>query len=210
MRSGAVEVLEPMQAQVVQVGVVDQLRGGGTDQDLAAVAGGGDAGGAVDVGPDVALVGQQRGAGVEADADPDRSPRPGRRVRLGRRGQRAGRGREGDEEGVALGVDLDPAVAREGVAHDAAVLGQRIGVRFGAECMEQLRRALHVGEEEGDRAGRELAHAGDLAAFGPSLAPGSRGARSILPTLRLAVERIRSPSSLAPLRLRPNAQWSGL
>jgi hypothetical protein len=37
------------------------------------------------------------------------------------------------------------------------VLGERIGVRVRAESVEQPRRALDVGEEEGDGAGREIA-----------------------------------------------------
>ena len=45
----------------------------------------------------------------------------------------------------------------EGVAQHAAVLGQHVGVAI-AELLEQLRRALDVGEEERDGAGREVAH----------------------------------------------------
>jgi hypothetical protein len=36
------------------------------------------------------------------------------------------------------------------------VLGQRLRVRLGAELVEQLRRALDVGEHEGHGAGREI------------------------------------------------------
>ena len=80
-----------------------------------------------------------------------------RGLRLARGGDGSRRGRKGDEEGVALGVDLDAAVGGEGVAQEAAVLGQRIGVALGAEGVEQLRRALDVGEQEGDRAGWKVA-----------------------------------------------------
>ena len=52
---------------------------------------------------------------------------------FGRGGQRAGRGGEGDEEGVTLGIDLDPAMGGERVAHDATMLGQRLGIRLRAQ-----------------------------------------------------------------------------
>ena len=40
---------------------------------------------------------------------------------------------------------------------DAPVLGERVGVPLGAELVQELRRALDVGEEEGDRARGEIA-----------------------------------------------------
>jgi hypothetical protein len=52
---------------------------------------------------------------MDAHADADRTFGE-RLLRLAGGRQRPRRGREGDEEGVALGVDLDPAVAGEGVA----------------------------------------------------------------------------------------------
>ena len=66
------------------------------------------------------------------------------------------RGSEGEEERVALRVDLDPAFGRARLAHDGAVLGESVGVRVRAELVQELRRALDVGEEEGDGAGREV------------------------------------------------------
>jgi hypothetical protein len=93
---------------------------------------------------------------VDAHADPDR---PGGERLLGRcrRAQRTGRGGKGDEEGIPLRVDLDAAVDAERGAQDAAVLRERLGVGFGAQLVQQLRRALDVGEDEGDGSGRELA-----------------------------------------------------
>ena len=74
--------------------------------------------------------------------------------------ERSRRGREREEEGVTLRIDLDPALPGAGLADDAAVLGERIGVGLGAELVQELRRALDVGEEEGNGAGREVvAHA---------------------------------------------------
>src|SRR5205807_5024260 len=58
--------------------------------------------------------------------------------------------RKDDEEGVALCVDLDPAVRSECVAQDTAMLCQDLAVPLGAELVQQLGRPLHVAEEEGD------------------------------------------------------------
>jgi hypothetical protein len=55
--------------------------------------------------------------------------------------------REGYEERVALGVDLDAVVPRESVAEHPAVLGEDVRVAV-TELLEQARRALDVGEEE--------------------------------------------------------------
>jgi hypothetical protein len=112
------------------------------------VSGCGNPGSAVDVGTDVALVGQKRRAGVKAH--PHRKLE--RILRLARRGKRARCSWKRDEEGVALGVDLDPAVGLEGLAQHAPVLRELIGVALGSELVQQPRRALDVGEEEGDGA----------------------------------------------------------
>ena len=40
----------------------------------------------------------------------------------------------------------------EGLAQDAAMLPQRLRVLLGAQLVQELGRALHVGEEEGDGA----------------------------------------------------------
>ena len=53
--------------------------------------------------------------------------------RGGSRGERGGSGGEGDEERVALRVDLDAAAGAERGAQDAPVLGERVGVALLAE-----------------------------------------------------------------------------
>ena len=116
----------------------------------------GDPGRPVHVDSDIPLVAQMRRAGVDADAHPDRTrgqpcQRPGRSLERSRR-----RG-EGDKERVPLGIHLDPAVGTEGLAHDTAMLLERPGISLGAQLVQQVRRALHVGEEEGDGSGRKLA-----------------------------------------------------
>ena len=69
---------------------------------------------------------------------------------------RSRRRREGEEEGVALRVHLDPALGGARLPDHAPVLGERLRVALGAELVQQPRRALDVGEEEGDGAGGEV------------------------------------------------------
>ena len=68
---------------------------------------------------------------------------------------------ERDEERIALGVDLGAAVIGECLPEHLAMARQslRIGI---AELLQQPRRPLDVGEEEGDGAGRQLGHAGQV------------------------------------------------
>ena len=64
---------------------------------------------------------------------------------------------EGEEERVALRVHLDTAVRpNAGLADQRGGARQRLGVRLGAELVQQLRRALDVREEERDGAGRQI------------------------------------------------------
>jgi hypothetical protein len=84
-----------------------------------------------------------------------------------RRGRdRVGCPRERDEERIPLRVDLDAGVALEGVSQRLAVRGEEIGVAV-AVLLEEPRRALDVGEEEGDGAGGKIAPAHD-AIFAPA------------------------------------------
>ena len=64
---------------------------------------------------------------------------------------------KGEEERVALRVHLDSTLPSAGLADHAAVLGEGDCVRVGPELVQQLRRALNVGEEEGDGAGGKVA-----------------------------------------------------
>ena len=152
----AVEVLQPVAAEVGQRRLGVEERGGRFgEQHLAAVGKRRDSRAAVDVDAHVALRGHRRRACVDAHAD---AYRPGlqRRLRLTRGGRRALRGRKRDEERVALRVDLDAAVCGERLAQKAPVLRERLGVRVWSERVQQPRRALDVREQERDRAGRKL------------------------------------------------------
>ena len=115
-----------------------------------------DARAAVHVEPDIALVGDLRLAGVDADANADRARREAGLDLLRCRHCIRGTG-ERAEERVALGVDLDTAMLSESAAHELAVLGECVRVRV-SQLVEQLRRAFDVAEEKGDGAGRQVGH----------------------------------------------------
>ena len=62
--------------------------------------------------------------------------------------ERAGSGREREEERIALRVDLDATLGDAGVPDHSPMLGERVRVRLCAEFPQQARRALDVREEE--------------------------------------------------------------
>ena len=96
---------------------------------------------------------------MQADAHVDGTRSEGRRQTAGDR-ECGPRGRKGKEEGVSLGVDLDPTLGGADIADHSAMLGQSRGVALRAELVQQLRRTFDVGEEEGDRAGwKVVSHA---------------------------------------------------
>jgi hypothetical protein len=69
---------------------------------------------------------------------------------------RLGSRRERVKEGVPLCVDLHAAVPGERPPQQPPVLGERLLVRLRAQLVQQARRTLDVGEQEGDRAARKL------------------------------------------------------
>jgi pimeloyl-ACP methyl ester carboxylesterase/DNA-binding CsgD family transcriptional regulator len=59
-----------------------------------------------------------------------------------------------------LCVDLDATFHRTDLTDDPPLLGESLSVRLRAELVQEHRRTFDIGEEEGDRAGREMvAHA---------------------------------------------------
>ena len=127
MCDGAVEVLEPVGAEI------DEL---GRRRASAAVAGetsiwppwreSRDAGAAVDVDADVAFVVSTVGTPVWSPMRTRTGPSVESGVAPARAASAAPRGGgEGDEEGVALGVDLDTAVRCERLPQREPVLGER-------------------------------------------------------------------------------------
>ena len=111
------------------------------DEDVASPSHRADAGGSHHVEPEVPLFADGRLARVESHPDPDAlSVRPRvRRVRplgLDRGRRRVARSREGEEEGVALRVDLDPGMGAEALAHDASEEAARDRVVFDDEDLD--------------------------------------------------------------------------
>ena len=133
---GCVEVFEAVVAEVLQLHVtVEQLGGVAGEDDLAAVRGAHDAGGAVDVDPEVVGRIQRRLAGVDPDPDPDRAAVQSVH-RLADRHDGLLGALERVEERVALGVDLVAGVAGARLAHDPPVLGQSVPVALYAELLQ--------------------------------------------------------------------------
>jgi hypothetical protein len=149
-------VLQAVLAELDQAVGTHELAGGLGDEHLPAVPDRGDARGAMDVEPDVPLVGDDRLAGVDAHTHAD-GPRRQRLLPHPGGGQRVTCARERHEERVALRVDLDPVVRGERCPEHAPVLPQRVRVAV-TQLVQQLRRAFDVGEEEGDGAAGKLAH----------------------------------------------------
>src|SRR4029079_19057670 len=71
-------------------------------------------------------------------------------------GERAWSSRERKEESVALRINLDSPLGGTRLADQMTVLGERVCVHLGSERMSQERRALDIGEEEGDGAARNI------------------------------------------------------
>ena len=162
-----VEVLQPALSDRMHG---DTLRDGGADErprrlgeeDAAARGRAAETRGADDVEAVVALLADRRLAGVEAHAHADVHPlrprvRRVRALRLDRGRDRVARAREGEEERVALRVDLDAAAVAERLAHEPPVVGEHVAVPV-AEPLHQRGGALDVAEDEGDGAGRERRH----------------------------------------------------
>ncbi len=112
--------------------LVEERRRGVREDDLAAVRSRGDPRSEVDVVSDVALRGDQRCPRVQPDPNLDRSLGEGV-GEAGRSRERFRCRREGEEEGVPLGIDFDPSLRRTRLAYDSAMLGQRVGVRLSAQ-----------------------------------------------------------------------------
>src|SRR5205823_5522381 len=66
---------------------------------------------------------------------------------------------ESDEEGIALRVDLAAAILLEGMTQQASALRQHAGIAL-AQLLEQLRGALDIREEEGERSRWKMTHGG--------------------------------------------------
>jgi len=152
---GGGEVLQAVLPEVREL-ELDERRCRRRDEHLATVPARGDARRSIDVRADVALVREQRRPRVHSHPHRDRAG--GERVREVRGGGDSRRcGREGEEESVPLGVDLDSALRSARLADHPSVLGERLRVPFGTELVQKPRRPLHVGEQEGDGAGGQVA-----------------------------------------------------
>ena len=141
----------------------EERPGGVRQHHLPTVAAGGDTGSLVHVDADVVVAAELALTRVQTDPDPDGGsvvPRMRREPTLngdGRSDRRRCR-RERHEERVTFGADLDPAVLGDRGPHDGGVLVQHAQEPVASEVLQQSRRALDVGEQEGHRAGGQVVH----------------------------------------------------
>ena len=142
-----------MRAEVAQLDLArEQVVCGLGEQHLPPVPGRRDPGPTVDIDSNVALVSHDRLTCVQAHPHADR-PLVQRLLGVPCRCQRILRTCEGDEERVALGIDLDATVAAKRLPQKAPVFSERLRVAV-AELVQKLRRSFDVREEEGHRPGR--------------------------------------------------------
>jgi len=97
---------------------------------------------------------------VDAHPDPDLAVgRPGLRgerpLRVGRRRKGIARPLEDDEEAIAFGRDLDAAVGGDRCPDQVTVTPEQRAPAFRTQRLGERGRALDVGEDEGDRPGRQ-------------------------------------------------------
>jgi len=124
-------------------------------QHLPTVAGCADPRTEMDVLPDVALRFDMGRARVDPDPDVDRTGLKSFAAFVSRDDRPACVWKR-EEERVTLCVDLDATVANEGVSQYPPVVGECLRVCLGPELVQQLRRALDVGEHEGDGPDRKI------------------------------------------------------
>ncbi len=113
----------------------------------------------VHIDADVVVPSEGCGSGVESDADQHLAVfRPGkggeRQLNRHRCSNRVGCGFEDTEKGVAFGGDLDTRIGRNRFSDQSVVRFQNIWITI-RKLMQETCRTLDVGEQEGDRAGRE-------------------------------------------------------
>jgi len=110
----------------------------------------------VDIDPHIAFGCDERLTGVNSDPYAERAL--GKRVLpFARRLDSVAGPRERVEECVSLRVYLDPAALSERGTEDPSMFRENLRVLV-TEVVQERRRALNVGEEEGDGSGREIAH----------------------------------------------------
>jgi hypothetical protein len=94
------------------------------------------------------------GAGVHAHSH---SEHPLRQSLLGGggRAERLHGAVERSEEGIPLRPELHPVVRGDRLAQHLQMLRQGLPIGLGSELLEQARRTLDIGEQKGDRPGRQ-------------------------------------------------------
>ena len=171
----ASEIFEAMKPEILegQGGWIHKRARRFRHEHLAAVRGAGDSRGAMHVEAEVFVPDERGLAGVQPDTYSHLAAvRPGvlrqGLLRLRRAAAGIERAAEHDEERVAFGAQLIPAMRGHSVAKQRVVGQQHVGVAL-AELLDQPGRPFDITEKEGDGTGGQ-AHAGE----GEGLSTGSR------------------------------------
>jgi hypothetical protein len=150
------QVLESMLAEIPEVrGALEEIRRRPRQLHLSAVRSSRDPRRAMYIHTDVTVIRQQRFPRVEAHPHAQRAFSQ-RVLRFGGRCHRVARGRERDEERVALRVHLDTPVPRNRIPHPLPVPRQFARVLLRPQLVQERCRLLHICEEERDGAAREV------------------------------------------------------
>ena len=142
------------------------------------------------------------------DAHPNRPCARAPSVTRGRGGERGRRASANARKNASPCVSTSTPPARARRADHAAVLGERLGVPLRPELVEEPRRALDVGEEERDRAGRQVgAHGKMMQSVSQSQAssasterPAARPRRALTGTATPRLVRSSTPNTAATMR----------
>ena len=151
------QVLQTVDTERPQLVTGEESCGRLRHEHLPAVAGGADSRRLVDVHADVPLLGDDGRARVEAHPYCDRAGAEAL-LRLGGRSRGRHRIGKGDEEGIALGVDLVPPCRSNAARSTRLCSASAAGIPLRPELAQEQRGAFDVGEKERHRAPRELGH----------------------------------------------------
>jgi hypothetical protein len=136
------QVLEPVLTEVAELLPLDERGRCSRDQHLPPMARRREPRGAVNIRSDIALLRQQRRAGVEAHPYRQRDLL----LRLTRRSECTGGGREGDEKRISLRINLNAALPLERLPQDSPMFGQPRCVLRLPDLVQEPRRTLNVRE----------------------------------------------------------------
>ena len=152
------KIFQPVMTQVTdRHGRLEQLARRLREQNLPTVSGGGDPRRPVHIDPAVLAIDNQRLTRVQAHSHAERALRE-RRLCLRCPSDRLTRACKRDEEAITLRVDLHAMLRDHRTSDKPPELGESRPVPLRTNLLQHRRRPLDIGEQQRDRAGRQLPH----------------------------------------------------